>query len=249
MTKALKFVVPLAAAAALVVLAAVYGPTVVLSALADDSVAVGMDQTSAGPATRPSGDGGKGGYRSGSVRLTPEQEKEALEYLKQRRPEIYEQMVALRDRDPQQYRRSLRNVSIFVGHLRKMPKDVAAAYEEVQQSRLALWRLAREYAKADTPERKQQLESSMHEQADKQFHADQIIRRHRLSELEEQIRQLKSELDQRAKDSNSVIQETVDQYKRSGARYGKEDRPPISEKTHSSGKKTDRDKDRDKDKK
>jgi len=127
MTRALKFVVPLAAAAALVVLAAVYGPTTVLSASADDSAAVGMEQTSAGPATRPAGEGGKSGYRSGPVRLTPEQEKEALEYLKQRRPEIYEQMISLRDRDPQQYRRSLRNVSTFVGHLRKMPKEVAAA--------------------------------------------------------------------------------------------------------------------------
>ena len=114
----------------------------------------------------------------------------------------------------------------------------------MQQSRLVLWRLAREYAKADTPARKQQLESSLREQAAKQFQADQIIRRHRLSELEEQIRQLKSELDQRAKDSNSIIQETVEQYKRSGVRYGKEDHPPISEKTHSSGKKTDKEKDK-----
>jgi hypothetical protein len=240
MTRALKIVVPLAAAATLVVLAVVYGPATVLSALADDSPAVGMEQPS-GPATPPSGDAGKSGYRSSPVRLTPEQEKEALDYLKQHRPEIHDEMIALRDRDPQQYRRSLRNVYSFVSRLRKLPAEVGAAHDELQQARLALWRLARDYAKADTPERKRQLESSMREQADRQFRADQIIRRHRLSELEEQIRQLKNELDQRAKDGNSIIQETVEQYKRSGARYGKEDHPPINEKTHPSGKKNDKD--------
>jgi len=53
-----------------------------------------------------------------------------------------------------------------------------------------------------------------------------------LADLEEQIRNLKAELDQRAADSASVIRDTVERSKRNIARYEKDkDRGPDGEKT------------------
>jgi len=85
-------------------------------------------------------------------------------------------------------------------------------------------------------------------QARKQFEAEQLIRGHRLAELEKQIRNLKAELDQRAKDSETVIKETFDRFKRGASRYKKDrDRTSAGGKTDrprpSQPKKTDKPRD------
>ncbi len=241
MRKILNVVVPLSAAAILAVVAALNRPETVLSAPPSPAAAVRPPgRPDAGkPTTRPSGaaqrpgapepDGPKGYH--GLMKLTPEQEQEVLDYLKSRRPEVYEEVIAQREKDPTRYRRTLRSVYPFVARVRKLPEDVAKAYESLQQTHVVLWRLAREHATATSSEKKTEIENSMAEQARKQFEADQLVRRQRLAELEEQIRNLKAELDQRAKDSDTVIRETVDRFKRNVTRYEKDkDRGPGGEK-------------------
>jgi hypothetical protein len=230
MRKLLNVVLPLSAAAILASLAAFNRPETVLSAPPADVLPSGRTNAAEKPTTRPAGavrrpgasesDGSKG-YR-GPAQLTAEQEQEVLDYLKSRRPEVYEEVVAQREKDPARYRRTLRSMYSFVARARKLPEGVAQAYESLQQTHVALWRLSREYNNSDSPEKKLEIENSMKEQAGRQFEAEQLIRRHRLAELEEQIRNLKAELDQRAKDSEAVIRETVERLKRNVTRYEKD---------------------------
>jgi chromosome segregation ATPase len=239
MRKFLNVVLPLSAAAVLAGLAALNRPETVLSAQSAEVRPVGLAEAAEKPATPPAGatrrtgasesDGSKGSR--GPAQLTPEQEQEVLDYLKSRRPEVYEEVIAQREKDPTRYRRTLRSVYPFVARVRKLPDEVARAYESLQQTHLAMWRLAREYNSAEAPQKKLEIENSMKEQARRQFEADQLVRRHRLAELEEQIRNLKAELDQRAKDSDTLIRETVERLKRNVTRYEKDkDRGPAAEK-------------------
>ena len=80
----------------------------------------------------------------------------------------------------------------------------------------------------------------MREQAAKQFDAEQIVRRHRLSELEQQIRDLRDELDQRKKDSEAIIDKTVEQFKRNAARYGGRGKDGKSQRDREGGSKPQR---------
>ena len=239
MRKLLNVVLPLSAAAILAGLAAFNRPETVLSAPPADVLPAGRTDAAEKPTTRPAGavrhpgasesDGSKG-YR-GPAQLTVEQEQEVMDYLKSRRPEVYEEVVAQREKDPARYRRTLRSMYSFVARTRKLPEGVAQAYESLQQTHVALWRLSREYNNSDSPEKKLEIENSMKEQAGRQFEAEQLIRRHRLAELEEQIRSLKAELDQRAKDNDAVIRETVERFKRNVTRYDKDkQRGPDGEK-------------------
>ena len=239
MRKLFNVVLPLSTAAILACLAALNRPETVLSAQSAEVRPAGRTAAAEKPTTRPagaaqrpgvSGSDSSKGFRS-PMKLTPEQEQEVLDYLKSRRPEIYEAVIAQREKDPPRYRRTLRSVYPFVTRVRKLPEDVAKAYEGLQQTHVALWRLAREYANADSPEKKLEIENSMKEQARRQFEADQLVRRHRLAELEDQIRNLKAELDQRAKDGDTLIHETVERFKRNVTRYEKDkDRGPGGEK-------------------
>ena len=225
-------VIPLAAAAMLAGLAALNRPSSALSAVKPSA-----KKSAAGrPTTRPAGTGRRGGsdfdgprgFR-GSMKLTAEQEKDVLGYLKSRRPGIYEEVIAQREKDPSRFRRTLGKIYPFIVRMRKLPEPVAQAYEALQQTHVNLWRLAREYNSADSADKKRDVESRMMAQARRQFEAEQLVRGHRLADLEEQIRDLKAELDQRAKDREAVIKETVDRFKRGSAHYKKNrDRPSSS---------------------
>lgn len=230
---------PLAAAAMLAGLAALNRPSSALSAPQGEASPSDKKSAAGRPTTRPAGTGKRGGSDSdgprgfrGSVRLTAEQEKEVLDYLKSRRSEIYEEVIAQREKDPSRFRRTLGRIYPFIVRMRKLPEPVAEAYEALQQTHVNLWRLARDYNSADTADRKRDVESRMLAQARKQFEAEQLVRGHRLADLEEQIRDLKAELAQRAKDRETVIKETIDRFKRGATRYKKDgDRSSAGEKS------------------
>jgi len=131
---------PLLAAAMLAGLVALNRPPAALSA----------PQREARPATRPGGTGHRGGSDSdgprafrGAVRLTAQQEKEVLDYLKSRRPEIHKEILAQREKDPSRFRRTLRSIYPFIVRMRKLPEPIGQAYETLQQTHVSLWRLAR----------------------------------------------------------------------------------------------------------
>jgi len=225
-------------------LAAMNRPSSALSATPGQAGPSNKGKAAARPTTRPAGTGHRGALNPVGARpmrtatkLTEEQEKEVLAYLKSRRPEIYNEVLAQQQKDPVRYRQTLGRIYPFIVKMRRLPVQVALAYETLQQTHVNLWRLAREYNAADTADKKQDVESRMLNQARKQFQAEQLVRGHRLADLEEQIRNLKAELAQRANDRETVIKETLDRFKRGAKRYRKpgektdRPRPPHTRKT------------------
>ena len=219
-------IVPLLAAAMLAGLAVMNRPSSALSATPGQAGPSSEKKAAARPTTRPAGAARRGaltpvGARSmrASAKLTAEQEKEVLAYLESRRPEIYKEVLAQQQKDPIRYRRTLGRIYPFIVKVRKLPEPVALAYETLQQTHVNLWRLAREYNSAKNADKKRDVESRMLNQARKQFEAEQLVRSHRLADLEEQIRSLKAQLAQRASDRETLIQETLDRFKRGAKRY------------------------------
>lgn len=238
-------IVPLAAAAMLAGVAIMNRPSSALSATPGQVRPSDKEKATARPTTRPAGASHRGVLNPAGARamrtpakLTAEQEKEVLAYLNSRRPEIYKEVLAQQQKDPVRYRRTLGRIYPFIVKVRKLPEPVALAYETLQQTHVNLWRLAQEYSSADTADKKQDVETRMLTQARKQFEAEQLVRGHRLADLEEQIRNLKAELAQRANDRETVIKETLDRFKRGAKRYRnpgeKADRPrsPHTKKTN-----------------
>ena len=215
----------LALAAALVVVAARITPKAALSAPPGGKAAGARDDKPDGPATRPNRGPRDRRGRGGPMRrrffrpMKPEDEKELLEYYKTRRPEVHKQLLNDREKDPRRYRRMLRSFWQFYSMTRKLPKEVREAHETRQAAFVAMWRLAKQYSAADEKD-KAGIEKQMTQLARTHFDADQIVREHRLTQLADQIKHLRTELKQRAADRASVIGETVDRMKKDADRYG-----------------------------
>jgi hypothetical protein len=169
------------------------------------------------PGPRPGSPQGPSRYRRRP--LTEEQEKEVLQYLKKKRPEIYEQVLASREKDPRRYSWTLRSMWFFLSRLKRLPKPVQEAEETRQITHLRMWRLAHQLQGTKNAATRKELEQQMLEQADQNFAAEQIVREHRLTELAEQIKRIKAELKERAEDRKAIVREKVERMKRDAARY------------------------------
>jgi hypothetical protein len=179
------------------------------------------DPPGRGPSSRP----GPSRYRRFSRPLTEEQEQEVLDYLKKKRPELYDQTIESRQKDPRRYQRTMFMIWGWVSRLKKLPENVRDAEERRQAAQLKMYRAARDLQSTKDPAEKKRLEKQLEEQAAVFFDADQIIRGHRLTELAKHIKQLKAELEARAQDRENLIQETVERMKE-GAKFYGSGRPP-----------------------
>jgi len=158
-------------------------------------------------------------YRRYGKPLTKEQEEEVLQYLKKKRPDLFQQATSEREKDPRRYQRTIRSMWYFISGLKSLPEPVRDAEEARHMLRIQMWRLAKELKDTQSPGRKKELTKQIHELADKHFDADQIIRQHRLSQLEGYIERLKRELKERAQDRQAVVRETVERMISSAERY------------------------------
>jgi len=168
-----------------------------------------------GPATRP---GSSGRYHRYSRPLTKEQEQEVLDYIKKKRPDLHSQVVEYRQKDPRRYQRTVRMMWGFVSQLKRLPPEVAEAHEALQQARVRMWRIVRDLREPQNAAEKKRLEAQLRDQAATAFDAEQTIRGHRLTELAEQIKDLKAELRARAADRDNRIHEMVEWMKRGASR-------------------------------
>ena len=177
-------------------------------------------RTPDGPTTRPSA-GGPSRYSrySRSRPLTEEQEKEVLEYLKEKRPDLHKQAMEYREEDPDRYSRMIRPMHYFIQGIKGMAPELREAHEIRQSTRLDMWRLARELIETKDDRRKKEIRLQMHEQADKNFDAEQTVRQDRLRQLAEQIKQMQEDLKERARDRETVIVETVERMISSAEAY------------------------------
>jgi len=180
-------------------------------------------------ASGPSGPRERGGppSRRSYRPLTPEQEKEVLDYLKKRQPDIHKQLLEQREEDRYRYSRTLRWVWYGMERRKRLPEKVRDAYDVRQRTHVQMWKLAKELEKAKGSALRDDLERQLSELAGDYFQAEQTIREYRLKQLEDQIKRLREDLEDRLRKRKSVIQEIIERMKSEAAKYSRpRTRPP-----------------------
>jgi hypothetical protein len=152
------------------------------------------------------------GSKGGRSRITPEQEQELLDGIKDKRPELYEQAVGLKKTDPEKYRRMLYMLQWSQRRLQALPEDVRQRVQAEMDARLKVSRLLRDIRATDSEPKRKPLIKKLKVAVAEHFDAEQKGREGRLTMLEEQIKRLRAEMEQRAKDRDRIIKDRVNHY-------------------------------------
>ncbi|MFP4054128.1 MAG: hypothetical protein ACLFV7_09720 [Phycisphaerae bacterium] len=161
---------------------------------------------------KPDGDkrrGHRGGRRRHYRGLTEEQEKEFLAEIKEKRPFGYRMLMNLKERNSRRYRMVLYQHWLEWQRFQRMPEKVQEAMEDIQDGRKTLVELIALYRRTEDEEEKAKLKSRIRSAVVKIFDADLVVRDHKLSELEERIKQLKKDLAERKENRDDEIDSKV----------------------------------------
>ncbi len=164
--------------------------------------------------------------------LTAQQEKEVLEYLKDKRADSYKQLLDHQKKNPQNYQVLLRSHWYSFEQRKRLPPAVRDAQDVLQSiSYTKMWQLAREIPKTKDAHARQEMERQLHELTARRFEAEQVIREQRIQQIMEQAKLLEEELKRRAASQDQVIREQVEQLLQNAARMAETipAKPPTSQ--------------------
>lgn len=192
---------------------------------------------------RPPGEGpfGGGGH---SMRMPPEQEKQALDFLKANRPEQYDQLIKLRDSNSERYARTLRMISHWMEAMEDMPENVKKATFARQDAQIDIVDLVQQIHATADPAVKADLTAKLRIAVNKQLDAEQIVREHRLSLLHKQVLQMQEELQKSREQRAQFVEEQMQMYLKSpqprtpgdrSDRTDRPDKPPFLKRSGSGG--------------
>ncbi len=152
------------------------------------------------PHSRPARPPGR--YRRRGRRLTEKQAKELLATLKTERPEFYQRLLELQKKDPQAYRRLLGRTWRWFQKAKNLPEDIRKAAKDREEARRLRYRVMRDIRKAGaTKELKDKLRQAIADE----FKAEQILREHKLAELEKQIKEIREDLKNRREQHDELV--------------------------------------------
>ena len=166
----------------------------------------------------PGPDGGPVGMRPGGGQkarrwrrkpITPEQEKQILDFTEKYMKHRHERLLRLREENEQAYRRTLVALWPRVRRMMSMPPEMRQVYLEERQLRVKIFQTARTYHKATSPEEKEQQEQELQKLVARKFDVEQKVREYRLRELENHLLRLKKQLAQRTEERNKIIEDRV----------------------------------------
>jgi hypothetical protein len=141
------------------------------------------------------------------VRLTEAQEAELLEYVRQRRPQMYERLAGLKDSNPWRYRRSLKLLWHVYQRVQAMPADQREAFLAEHDARVEVMRLVEQLGAATDPEEVDALKGRLKAAIRDQFAAEQKHFEARLARLERQVIRLRAALKDRQSRQREIIEE------------------------------------------
>lgn len=159
--------------------------------------------------------------------VTPQQEKEILEFLKDTHPDHYRRLVELREKEPVHYQLMLSSIESFQRRMQNTPKEVQDAMIRERNAQMTLVRLTELYNNSQTDAEKAAIRKQLREAVAEQFDAEMQRRRYRLEMMDEQIKRLTAEMAGRIAMRDQLINERVELWiTNSPARFGEEERPP-----------------------
>lgn len=168
--------------------------------------------------------------------LSQEEEQEALDYLKNRHPEYYQDLLKLKDTYPQKYQGNIRSIRFWIHSVTQIPEAIRDAYIVQQQCYMRISDLTQELRKVDeqiaqlkermTPDAGsadqrqlqdfeasgQELKARIRKAVDARFDPDQVIREYRLEQLQKQISMMMDDIRQRDKQRSQLVDNETNAY-------------------------------------
>ena len=167
---------------------------------------------SPGRAGGPAGMGEGMGRRSRRGRrkpITPEQEKQILEFSKEHMKHHYDRLMKLREENERAYRRTLGFLWPRVQSMMSMSPEMRQAHLDENRLRVEIFQTVKDYREAIGPEEKEELKQELQELVARKFDAEQKVREYRLRELEAQLSRLKKQLIQRTAERGKIIEDKI----------------------------------------
>jgi hypothetical protein len=146
--------------------------------------------------------------------LTPEQEREAIAYIREVYPDRLENLLAIKERRPLLYRRFLSRGYREMRHLEEMKEKDPERYDQrMEEKRLDedARNLARQYRESDDESEKARLKDELKVLLDRIFDYRQRNRQFEIEKLERRLAELKETNQQRLDNKDEIVQRRLDQ--------------------------------------
>jgi hypothetical protein len=152
------------------------------------------------------------GRRRGRGQISPELEQEVLALLKQKRPEVYEQLMRLRERNSRRYGWVLSEHARWYRRYENLPEPVQKAMLAQYEQRMRIYRLRKALDNDNVSSTRQEnLRDELREAVGMHFDATQVIRKHTLSQLQKRLERFRDEIESRDKKRQEVIERELAQ--------------------------------------
>lgn len=173
-----------------------------------------------------------GGHKKGPMDwgISKEEEQKLLKLLKDKRPAQYERLTKLKKTDERRYRWAIRSLAHWHRRLAEMPEKVRNAEITRHDTRLKIWKLAREIRKTSDADRKASLTGELRKATETMFNADQVIHEYHLKQLEQRVKELRAELKAHSEQRNEIIDQRVKDYLKGRVRKSQRHPPRPGER-------------------
>jgi len=166
-----------------------------------------------GPAGRP------------GQRLTEEQETELLEFLKERRPSRYEEIIKLSNEDPRRYRFVTAHMWQWYQQWKHMSSEAQDAAIVEHDLRVETYLALSRWHDETDPQQKEKLKGELRTTLERHFEAEQKLRQVQLAELEQRIEDVRQEIQQREQDRTKIVDERLNRMLRPRRQRQDEEKP------------------------
>ena len=146
--------------------------------------------------------------------LTPEQEKEAIEYIRKVYPDRLENLLAIKERRPLLYRTFLSRGYREMRHLEELKEKDPERYDQRMQEKSLdeeARELARQYRESDDESEMARLRDELKALLDKIFDYRQQNRQFEIEKLEKRLAELRETNQKRLDNKNEIVQRRLDQ--------------------------------------
>jgi hypothetical protein len=137
--------------------------------------------------------------------ITPQQEQELLETLRQRQPERYERLTKLRKDDPPAYRRLTTIGWAWYQEWKDLPPGAQDAYLQMGESRAEILRLVHKYVQAKDDDARQDVRGKLRAAVSTLMSSEQVVMQSRLEAIQAQAAKLQAELEHRRANHEQLV--------------------------------------------
>lgn len=148
-----------------------------------------------------------------AFRMSPEEEKEAIDFIKETTPRRFERLEKMKLRAPMKYKKILHRVLMRrrkLEHLKEVDPERYKLLKAQQEIEVKIWELVEEYKEADES-KKQQIKTKLHKLLSELFDLREEEKEFEIKRLEKELQKLRELTEQRKKHKDEIISRHIDE--------------------------------------